>query len=378
MAPAQKVQDTLNQGMGFLSPQTCPSNEKYNNGYNEFVRPSFNDSKYREEHPISENATQEELEKWGNEYEAAMLKFDEEDTCPGGLVSTTPGSVVSSQITKALGASQDSTTLAGAMGNSLSAILDALLNHFFDEGLSALADTINPPPEKDNWSYDGQTLEENNDINPDALDIPQNVSILIGDPITNPSSTTISDGIKPYKIETAPNSGVAQVTILDNVLTITGIAPGTTSVTITDSSLPIKRVAIQITVLNSGELMAVPANIIVGTGGNASATISGGEEPYFMTMNSNQQIAQTLFSDNTLIVTGLASGTTSVTIKDSSLPTPKTLNINITTESAEDITSTPTPEIPATGICTLKNTPIKNMTQSACTTIKGTWVEDNL
>src|SRR3990167_6132077 len=43
-APAQKVQNALQQGMGFLSPQMCADNggkNSYNNGYNEFVRPSF-------------------------------------------------------------------------------------------------------------------------------------------------------------------------------------------------------------------------------------------------------------------------------------------------------------------------------------------------
>src|SRR3989339_56734 len=41
VAPAQKIQNLLQQGMGFLSPQTCPTNPKYNNGINEFQRPSF-------------------------------------------------------------------------------------------------------------------------------------------------------------------------------------------------------------------------------------------------------------------------------------------------------------------------------------------------
>src|SRR3989338_7280298 len=45
-APAEKVQSLLQQGMGFLSPQSCPSNPAYNNGTNEFQRPSYKSIPY--------------------------------------------------------------------------------------------------------------------------------------------------------------------------------------------------------------------------------------------------------------------------------------------------------------------------------------------
>lgn len=171
---AQKITTTLNQGQGFLSPQTCPSNEKYNNGSNEFQRPSFDQATFDKNNPLPdmpecaydgsctngedvvyENAKDDYLTKLAG----AKAKWRLENTCPDGLVNTTPGAVVSSQITKAMGVTQDSTLQAMGVGNSISAIVDALLNHFINKGLNSLATTINPPPVQDNWTYGGQGLE---------------------------------------------------------------------------------------------------------------------------------------------------------------------------------------------------------------------------
>ncbi|MFZ3011602.1 MAG: hypothetical protein WA060_01210 [Minisyncoccia bacterium] len=166
---AQKVQTTLQQGMGFLSPQTCPSNPSYNNGVNEFQRPSFKPSqKYDEsfcQFNIDGQPTPEEKTRCDNynmDYQNGVATekqdWQEENTCPGGLVSTTPGAVVSSQITNALGSNFRQSELGAAMGNSLSTIFDALLNKFIGDGLNSLASKKNPEPVVDDWSYNGLTL----------------------------------------------------------------------------------------------------------------------------------------------------------------------------------------------------------------------------
>ncbi len=160
---AQKVQTTLQQGLGFLSPKTCPTNPNYNNGKNEFKQPSFDldkfDKDYRKIDPpppmylsgnleTGEGEPNPEYTYWEQNYQnylkPAMARFNEDNTCPGGLVATTPGSIVGNQVAKALGSKQDSTTLAAAMGNSVAAILDTLINHFMSKGLNALSNKINP------------------------------------------------------------------------------------------------------------------------------------------------------------------------------------------------------------------------------------------
>ena len=167
----QKVQSALQQGMGFLSPQTCPSNPSYNTVGNQFKKPSFDEAGYRKDHPYDAEAPvcdpmdpecAQEFKNYDEEYNIQMASekaaWAAENTCPGGLVSTTPGSVVANSIMTAMGAGQHQTELAAAMGNSISAILDSFLNKFLGSGLNALASKVNPTPAPDDWSYNGQTL----------------------------------------------------------------------------------------------------------------------------------------------------------------------------------------------------------------------------
>jgi hypothetical protein len=152
--PAEKVQATLQQGMGFLSPQTCPSNSKYNNGHNEFNRPKFDFAAFNK---ANANIINDPIA-----YDIALLKAQAEwaktNDCPGGLVATTPGSVVGNQIMTSLTSGQKQGELAAAMGNSLSVIFDALLSKFIGDGLNSLASSVNKTDDPDTWSYDGLTL----------------------------------------------------------------------------------------------------------------------------------------------------------------------------------------------------------------------------
>jgi hypothetical protein len=252
---------------------------------------------------------------------------------------------VASQITKALGAPQDRATLAGALGNDLTssvgAIIDALLNKLVSSGLDTLSGTNNSQSPADNWSYNGQTLGGGN-TGSSALNVPSSVSIQMGDSTTNPSITTISGGTAPYNIPTTsgPDLKIATTSITGTTLKVTGVSTGTTSFIVVDSSSPVRQVTVEVTVVGNGDLMVVPANIVVANiGDSVSATISGGSGNYTITIGPNQNVAQAAVGGNTLIVTGIASGITSVTIQDSSSPTPKTAMVNITV--AGDLTANP-------------------------------------
>lgn len=166
-----KVKETLQQGQGFLSPQICTTNPAYNNMVNEFQKPSFKPSvKFNEEACFfndDNNPTTEEQERcdteninYTNGVAIEKQNFNEKNTCPGGLVATTPGGVVSNQITTALNIPANSTLQAMGLGNSLSAIFDALLNKFLnpDSGLLGLASNKNSTPPADDWSYNELTL----------------------------------------------------------------------------------------------------------------------------------------------------------------------------------------------------------------------------
>ncbi len=118
--PITKIKETLQQGMGFLSPQTCPSNPDYNNGLNEFQRPSFNITEFNktnpyrcnDEFPNDDDGWETCDAIWKDNLAVAKREWGDENTCPGGLVATTPGSVVSNQITTALNIPANSTLQA--------------------------------------------------------------------------------------------------------------------------------------------------------------------------------------------------------------------------------------------------------------------------
>jgi len=178
---AQGIKKKLDQGMGFLSPQTCPSNPSFKPDLgNQFQRPSFKFTGSADlmamEPSMSDypELTLEQIEAgevnpefqrdhdaWQAEYNrtkgVAQGKWNDENGCPGGFVDTTPGSAIANAAMEALGAPQKNAYVAMATG-SLSAIFDALLSKLLGEGLNALATTVNPGPAEDNWDYMGNTL----------------------------------------------------------------------------------------------------------------------------------------------------------------------------------------------------------------------------
>ena len=356
---AQKVQTALQQGMGFLSPQTCPSNPQYNNGINEFLKPSFkfDSAAWDKANPQSSfTDSQGEFDqaaynaKYAEDKSGDQQAFDRMNTCPGGLVNTTPGSVAGNQIMMAMGSSFRQSELGAALGNSLSAIFDALINHFLDKGLNALSSTVNPSSSSnDNWSYDGNTLSGSTPTTATptgiggALNIPQNVSVVVGDT----TSTIISGGTANYSIQTPPDTSVATAMIdISNSagpkLAITGIAPGQTSVTVIDSSIPSQIVTINITVGIKGALMVSPANISTSTDkpDPIVASISGGTEPYFLQTSPNESIAIAVVSSTNLIVTGVGKGITLTRIRDSSIPQ-KTIDVMINVTAPDQLIINP-------------------------------------
>jgi hypothetical protein len=174
--PGKKIQSALQQGMGFLSPQICAGKNKdvYNNGYNEFNHPSFDQAAFDKDysppacdgsdaaHTPSDNgictAEVDYDTLWYAKLDAKKAEWATKNVCDGPLINTTPGAVVANQITTALNIPENSTLQAMGLGNSLSAIFDALLNKFLTDGLNSLKSTKNSQPPADTWSYNGLTL----------------------------------------------------------------------------------------------------------------------------------------------------------------------------------------------------------------------------
>lgn len=351
---AQKVRTTLNQGMGFLSPKACPSNPSYNNGTNEFLKPAFHPTVTLQEpdpnNPDQEQALADAQKEYYEAVDNEKFTWEQTNECPGGLVATTPGSVVANQITNALGSTFRQGELGAALGNSISAILDALLAQLTNlalKGLTSLGGATNQAPPTDNWSYEGNTLDSSGGTSANwsgGIDFnnptTQTSSINVG----STTNITMSGGIGPYSIQTPPDTTIANVSIDNgNTLTITGVKAGSTLVVVKDSSTPEeKTVTVQI-IINAIEGSTFdfnnppPQNIfnisigVVGidvAGDLVNITLTGGVTDYSIEKNSDSAIAISYVSGTTLTIAGVAPGKTSVVIKDSSSPA-KTITVNI-------------------------------------------------
>ncbi len=370
-APAEQVQSLLQQGMGFLSPQMCMDPGTHYNDVmaNAWQRPSFTPPTYTPP-PITSSDAEFAASYANYDASVATAKADwaKTNTCQN-LVNTTPGSVAANQIMMAMGSSFRQTELAAALGNSLSAIFDALITHFLDKGLNALSSVVNPAPPADNWSYNGQTLS--GDTIPAGAKLPT-VTVSVGG--TNTSKTVINTDTRPSPSFTIVNyqDNIATVTI-DSAgrLTIKGVSPGTALATITDSLGKITQV--QVTVNPIGGLAVSPGgniNLNLDKKTSENLTISGGTGPYIMTESPDESIALAVFSpDGSLVVSSVAPGdNTTVTIEDSSItndfcPSQRTGPCTIT------IPITVTGSSGTTGLLTVSNSDLTVVAGSAPTSV---------
>ena len=84
------------------------------------------------------------------------------------------------------------------------------------------------------------------------------------------------------------------------------------------------------------ENLIIPQNVSIHVGQTTSKNISGGTAPYSIEIPSDTAIANAQISGATLAITGIASGETTVTVKDSSFPT-KRATVRITVAGIGDL-----------------------------------------
>ncbi len=256
---AQTISTALQQSNGFLSPQKCVTNSSYNNLTNQFNSPddfSFDNTAFLANNPrplqgamelgictnpqgtTSPGYTQNECESnegtwessyaddfanWQNNYLAARdqakSKWGQKNGCPSqpngapGLINTTPGALVGDRITQALHGTQDQLSLATQLGNSVSAVLNSLMNHFLNQGLNSLASKVNPQP-NDNWDYLGNTLSGANSTTQSTWNSGADDQIVLGD-FKNAITQGIADTTKELQImDNSDPKGPAGITQL--------------------------------------------------------------------------------------------------------------------------------------------------------------------
>lgn len=164
---------------------------------------------------------------------------------------------------------------------------------------------------------------------------PLTVTVGVGDKVT----VTATGGLGTANISTAPDAAIATATALNNVITITGVAEGTTSVVISDGTTANQTQTVSITVTPAAEL-SVPATATVEVGKTVEVQITGGTADFAVT-SSDETIATATLKDKTITITGVAVGTADVTVTDGDS---KTAKVTVTVKAAGT-----TAELPATG-----------------------------
>lgn len=146
--------------------------------------------------------------------------------------------------------------------------------------------------------------------------------------VGNTMYVSINGGKQPYMITVQPNNAIATAKInLQNMIEVTGVAQGVTSLIVSDNSAPPLTAQLVINVTGGTQgLTATPSYLYLQLGTDGFSTITGGKTPYTISVLPDTTKAIAQLSGNTLKVKAVGIGTTSITIKDNSVP-PQTVQI---------------------------------------------------
>lgn len=140
----------------------------------------------------------------------------------------------------------------------------------------------------------------------------------------------ISGGVLPYTA-TSSNSGFVTTAINGNTVTLTGVLPGTATVTIRDAANTVKTIAVTtaaaVPLYTTAATNITVVPVVAGsTVGVRTFEIGGGVGPYRVS-SSNSGVVDATVDGTTLTVTGAFTGTAALTVRDA---VNATVTINVT------------------------------------------------
>jgi len=132
----------------------------------------------------------------------------------------------------------------------------------------------------------------------------------------------ISGGVAPYTVSSS-NSNVVSAVVSGSTFTLTGLLPGTATVSVRDAANVVKSidvtaaaaVPLYTTAADSITVVPVPVTDPPTTVGVRTFEIGGGVSPYRVS-SSNSGVVDATVDGNTLTVTGRFTGTATLTVRD--------------------------------------------------------------
>jgi hypothetical protein len=140
---------------------------------------------------------------------------------------------------------------------------------------------------------------------------PPSVTIAIG----STQTYGVGGGTGPYTA-TSSNASVADVSLVGNSLTVTGITAGAANVVIRDSQGATVNVAVTVPAASTVPLYTTaPPSVTIAIGSTQTYGVGGGTGPYTAT-TSNSTVADVSLVGNSLKVLGLKAGSASIVVRD--------------------------------------------------------------
>jgi len=137
-----------------------------------------------------------------------------------------------------------------------------------------------------------------------------NISLSVG----GSQAVVVSGGGGTYSVSGNSNVGIASASLSGSTLTISAVANGSNTITVCDQSGNCGTVSVAVgSSTTSGSLTFSNANPSVSVGQVMTVSISGGSG-YYASGNSNSSVASQSLNGNVLTISGLQSGTTTITL----------------------------------------------------------------
>jgi hypothetical protein len=144
------------------------------------------------------------------------------------------------------------------------------------------------------------------------------ISFSTSAPIVSAGQSTIVNIYGPtgvqFYVSSNANPAIVQANLSGSTLTLSGITAGSSSISVcaTTSMCASLNVTVQ-NALTGGSITLSQNTVSILAGQNINITVSGGEQPYFVSGGSSS-VAQQTVSGNALTVIGIAPGTSSVNV----------------------------------------------------------------
>ncbi len=125
---------------------------------------------------------------------------------------------------------------------------------------------------------------------------------------------SIIGGVAPYYISANSNSSVVSVAVSNNIVSIGGLETGSANITVCSNTNVCQTLPVTVGSGSSGGLALGQTNVTVGPGQSDTVTISGGSGTYYVSSNSNGNVASAAVNGGSVTISGVAAGTDNVTL----------------------------------------------------------------